>query len=140
MPSWIPEWDAFPPVLREFWIERHLGTLTTVRPDGRPHTVPVGVVLDHHDQCAWVIASGDSYKARRIAAGPAGGVPVSVCQVDGKRWCTVEGLACVQSESGAVRRAEECYAARYRTPKPNPMRVAIRIEVERFLLSRALLG
>ncbi|MEV0780869.1 pyridoxamine 5'-phosphate oxidase family protein, partial [Streptomyces sp. NPDC050428] len=26
-----------------FWHERHLSTLTTLRPDGTPHVVPVGV-------------------------------------------------------------------------------------------------
>src|SRR3712207_4954064 len=31
---------------RAFWTERHLCTLTTIRPDGTPHVVPVGVTLD----------------------------------------------------------------------------------------------
>jgi hypothetical protein len=39
-----------------------------------------------------------------------------------------------------VRRAEERYASRYRTPKPNPLRVAVRIEVERFLASAAFVA
>ena len=38
-----------------------------------------------------------------------------------------------------VRRAEERYAARYRQPRVNPERVAIRIEVDRFLVSSGLL-
>ena len=32
--------------LREFWRERHLCTLTTLRADGSPHVVPVGATLD----------------------------------------------------------------------------------------------
>jgi hypothetical protein len=36
-----------------------------------------------------------------------------------------------------VARACERYAARYRTPRENPSRVAIRIEVERFVSSSA---
>lgn len=139
MTSWIPDWNAFPPSLRDFWTERHLCTLTTVRPDGRPHTVPVGVALDQEGQCAWVITSGTSHKARRIAAGPPSGVPVSACQVDGRRWSTLEGRARVLTEPDAVRRAEDCYSERYRTPRPNPRRVAVRIEVDRFLVSGALL-
>jgi hypothetical protein len=37
-----------------------------------------------------------------------------------------------------VARAVECYAQRYRQPRPNPARVALRIEVERFLVSASL--
>lgn len=29
-----------------FWSEYHLCTLTTLRPDGRPRVVPVGVTVD----------------------------------------------------------------------------------------------
>ena len=36
-----------------------------------------------------------------------------------------------------LRRAVERYAARYRQPRPNPDRVALRIEVGRFLVSSA---
>jgi PPOX class probable F420-dependent enzyme len=140
MTSWRPGWDAFPPALREFWTERHLCSLTTVRPDGRPHVVPVGVVLDHEERCAWVITRGGSHKARHIAAGPEDGVPVAACQVDGRRWSTLEGRARVLTEPAAVRRAEECYAGRYRVPQPNPARVALRIEVDRFLVSSGLTG
>ena len=85
MTSWTPGWDAFPAPLLDFWTERHLCTLNSVRPDGRPHAVPVGVVLDHDERCAWVITSRESRKARTIAAGPATGVPVAACQVDGQR-------------------------------------------------------
>jgi F420H(2)-dependent biliverdin reductase len=140
MTTWTPGWDAFPPSLRDFWRERHLCALTTVRPDGRPHTVPVGVVLDHEERCAWVITSGTSHKARRIdAAGPAG-LAVSACQVDGARWSTLEGQARVLADSASVRRAEERYAERYRVPRPNPARVALRIEIARFLVSSTLAG
>jgi PPOX class probable F420-dependent enzyme len=138
MTSWTPGWDAFPPDLHDFWTERHLCTLATVRPDGRPHAVPVGVVLDHEERCAWVIANRNSHKVRRISAGPDAGVPVAACQVDGKRWSTLEGHALVLTDARAVRRAEDRYAERYRVPGPNPMRVAIRIQVDRFLMSRTL--
>jgi len=30
------------------------------------------------------------------------------------------------------------YAARYKTPRPNPERVALRIEIDRFVLSQSL--
>jgi PPOX class probable F420-dependent enzyme len=140
MASWTPGWDAFPAPLLDFWTERHLCTLTSVRADGRPHAVPVGVVLDHEEQCAWVITNRTSRKARTITAASPDGVPVAACQVDGRRWSTLEGNAVVLSEPDAVGRAEKKYATRYRVPQPNPMRVAIRIEVDRFLVSASLVG
>jgi len=140
MTSWTPGWDGFPPALRDFWTERHLCTLTTVRADGRPHAVPVGVVLDHEERCAWVITHGASYKARHVTAAGPDGTAVAACQVDGARWSTLEGRARVLTDPESVRRAETCYAGRYRVPRPNPERVALRIEVDRFLLSASLAG
>jgi PPOX class probable F420-dependent enzyme len=129
--SWQPGWEDFPPALLEFWTERHLCTLTTLRADGRPHVVPVGVALDVEHGCAWVITNGSSLKARHVAADGR----VAACQVDGRRWSTIEGTAHLLSDEESVARAVERYATRYRTPKPNPLRVALRIEVERFLVS-----
>ena len=134
MTSWVPGWDDFPPLLLEFWSERHLCTLTTLRRDGRPHVTPVGVALDLERRCAWVITSATSLKAIHASADPR----VAACQVDGRRWSTIEGTAEVRSDPDSVRRAEERYAVRYRTPRPNPARVALRVEVTRFLASSGL--
>lgn len=131
MSTWRPGWDEFPDDLLAFWTERHLCTLTTLRADGRPHVVPVGVALDPEERCAWVITSGSSRKAAHLAA-PG---PVAACQVDRARWSTVEGTGVVVSDAASVARAVERYAARYRQPRENPARVAIRIEVDRFLSS-----
>jgi PPOX class probable F420-dependent enzyme len=136
MTSWRPGWDAVPADLLEFWTVRHLCTLTTLRPDGRPHVVPVGATLDLDERCAWVITGGGSLKARHLAE-PG---PVAICQVDGGSWATIEGTAVVRSDPASVARAVERYAARYRQPRVNPERVAIRVEVERILCSAALLG
>lgn len=135
MPSFTPGWDAFPPELLAWWTERHLCSLTTLRPDGRPHAVPVGVALDHDQQCAWVITNPTSRKARNLEA-PG---PVAACSVDGGRWSTLEGRGVVVNDAASVARAVECYAARYRVPRENPDRVALRIEVDRFLASASLL-
>jgi PPOX class probable F420-dependent enzyme len=132
--TWRPGWDAFPEPLLEFWTERHLCTLTTLRPDGSPHVVPVGVVLDPDERCAWVITGGGSVKARHLAA-PG---PVAACQVDGRRWSTLEGTAVVRTDAASVARAVQRYAGRYRQPRENPERVALRIEVDRFLGSAGL--
>ena len=138
MTSIRPDWDALPADLLAFWTERHLCTLSTVRTDGRPHVVPVGVALDLEQRCAWVISSGSSFKVRLLAARPDGSGPVAACQVDGARWSTIEGTATVRDDVESVRRAEDRYAVRYRVPRPNPERVAIRIEVDRVLHSARL--
>ena len=130
--TWRPEWTAFPPELLAFWTERHLCTLTTLRADGRPHVVPVGVALDLEERCAWVITSRASVKARHLAS-PA---PVAACQVDRARWSTIEGTGRVLTDVASVARAVERYAGRYRVPRENPERVAVRIEVDRILSSR----
>lgn len=134
MSTWRPGWGEFPADLLAFWTERHLCTLATVRTDGRPHVVPVGVALDHEERCAWVITSRTSRKALNLVDGG----PVAACQVDRARWSTIEGVGRVADDAASVRRAVERYAARYRTPRENPARVAIRIDVERILSSRTV--
>ncbi len=135
MTSWQPGWDSIPADLLEFWTVRHLCTLTTLRANGRPHVVPVGATLDLAERCAWVITGRGSLKARHLAT-PG---PVAVCQVDGGRWATIEGTGVVHDDEASVARAVERYAARYRPPRVNPERVAIRIDVERVLCSAGLL-
>jgi PPOX class probable F420-dependent enzyme len=114
----------------EFWQERHLCTLTTVRPDGTAHVVPVGAILDLETGIARVITSGTSQKARIIGAG---GATVALCQVDGKRWSTLEGRAVLRTEPEEVAEAERRYAARYKPPRPNPARVVVEIRVTRVM-------
>lgn len=133
MTSWTPGWDAFPQPLLDFWTERHLCTLTTLRADGSPHVVPVGLTVDLEERCAWVITNGSSQKVRNAERDGR----VAVGQVDGGRWSTIEGVAEVRRDEASVARAVERYATRYRQPKPNPLRVALRIEVSRFLVSAA---
>jgi PPOX class probable F420-dependent enzyme len=118
---------------RQFWRERHLCTLTTLRADGTPHVVPVGVTLDAGTGTARVITSRGSRKARHVAAAGPGGARVAVCQVDGRWWSTLEGRAVVREEPEVVADAERRYAERYRTPRPNPERVVIEIAVTRVL-------
>ncbi|MFF4015309.1 pyridoxamine 5'-phosphate oxidase family protein [Streptomyces sp. NPDC001843] len=117
-----------------FWRERHLCTLTTLRPDGSPHVVPVGVTYDAGARLARVITNKASAKAAHVLAAGPEGARVAVCQVDGRRWATLEGRAHVRGERERVAEAERRYAERYeRVPSPNPSRVVIEIEVERAL-------
>ncbi|MFF4257547.1 pyridoxamine 5'-phosphate oxidase family protein [Streptomyces sp. NPDC001663] len=116
----------------DFWRERHLCTLTTPRPDGSPHVVPVGVTYDPEAGLARVIASKTSRKVVNVLAAGSEGARVAVCQVDGRRWATLEGRAVVRSEPERVAEAERRYAERYeRTPSPNPSRVVIEIDLTR---------
>ena len=134
MTTWRPGWDDIPPAFLEFWTEYHICTLTTLRADGSPHVVPVGVALDPEERGAWVTTRAGS---RKVAHGAAD-ARVSACQVDGGRWSTLEGTAQVRTDEASVLRAMERYAARYRAPQPNPARVALRIEVDRFLVGPGL--
>ncbi|WP_031511498.1 pyridoxamine 5'-phosphate oxidase family protein [Streptomyces megasporus] len=119
-----------------FWRERHLCTLTTLRPDGTPHVVPVGVTYDPEAGLARVITRRGSTKVANVlaAAERPEGARVAVCQVDGRRWATLEGRATVRTDPEAIADAVARYAERYlRTPRPNPERVLIEIAVDRAL-------
>jgi PPOX class probable F420-dependent enzyme len=118
-----------------FLTERHLAMLTTLRADNSPHVVAVGFTFDPKTHIARVITSGGSQKAVNAERG---GVAV-LSQVDGARWLSLEGPAGVNSEVDAVRDAELRYAQRYRTPRVNPRRVVIEVQVARVLGSSDLL-
>lgn len=120
----------------EFLIDRHLGTLATVRADGRPHVVAVGFTFDPATSLARVITFDGSQKVRNVErAGYA-----ALTQIDGPRWLTLEGPARIRREPDAVAEAVRRYAERFRQPQPNPRRVAIEVEVGRILGSAGLTG
>ncbi|MYQ47189.1 TIGR03618 family F420-dependent PPOX class oxidoreductase [Streptomyces sp. SID4985] len=117
-----------------FWRERHLCTLTTLRRDGTPHVVPVGVTYDPITGVARVITDAATAKAAHIRAAGPDGARVAVCQVDGRRWATLEGRAHVVTDPARVADAVHRYAERYgRVPRENPTRVVLEIEVDRTL-------
>jgi len=76
-----------------------------------------------------VITSATSRKARNAASGG----PVALCQVDGRRWVALEGTSRVSADPADVAEAVARYTERYRVPRVNPRRVAIEIQVTRFL-------
>ena len=118
-----------------FLSERHLAMLTTLRTDNSPHVVAVGFTFDPKTHITRVITTGGSQKALNAERG---GVAV-LSQVDGARWLSLEGRALVNKELDAVRDAELRYAQRYRTPRANPRRVVIEVQIERVLGSSDLL-
>ncbi len=120
-----------PDEVTTFLTERHLATLTTLRPDGTPHVVAVGFTWDPDEVLVRVITFASSRKARNVANSPHG--PAAVCQVDGGRWLTLEGAATVTSDPVRVAEAVRRYAERYSQPKERLDRVVIEIAVERIL-------
>ena len=121
---------ALPGEVEAFLAERHLATLTTLRPDGTPHVVAVGFTWDADAGLVRVITLGTSRKAAHVRAGSARAV---VAQVDGPRWLALEGVPVVSDEPDRVAEAVRRYATRYRQPGVNPARVVIEITVDRVL-------
>jgi PPOX class probable F420-dependent enzyme len=126
--------------LLEFWAERHLCTLTTLRPDGSPHVVAIGATLDAPAGIVRVITRRGSVKVRNVRAAAVasfGDKPAvaraAICQVDGRRWSTAEGTAVIREDPESVADAERRYAERYRVPQPNPERVVIEVTITRML-------
>lgn len=117
---------AFGASIRAILDQRHLATLTTMRPDGTPHVVPVAFTWDDEARLARVICSAGSVKARNAAAGGR----AALCQVDARRWLTLEGRIAVRDDAASVTEAECRYAQRYRTPRPNPRRIVLEIAVD----------
>ena len=115
---------------RVFLTERHLATLTTLRPDGTPHVVAVGFTWDDGAELVRVITDGGSRKAAHVRAGSPRAV---VAQVDGRRWMSLEGVPTVSDDPERVAEAVRRYSLRYREPRVNPHRVVIEIAVDRVL-------
>jgi F420H(2)-dependent biliverdin reductase len=114
-----------------FLRERHLATLTTLRPDGSPHVVAVGFTWDDDAGLVRVITFAPSRKARNLLGAP--GSRAVVAQVDGGRWLSLEGPATVTDDPDRVAEAVRRYAERYRQPGERLDRVVIEIRVDRIL-------
>lgn len=125
-----------PPTALAFLAERHLATLTTLRADGTPHVVPVGFTWDADALVARVITSRGSQKVRHARAGSR----AVLCQLDGRRWLSLEGTTSVLEDPESVADAERRYAERYRVPRPNPERVVLVVAVDRVLGDSTVVG
>ena len=89
----------------------------------------MGIVVDPDAGLAFGITSGRSQKVANLRRDPR----VAVCQVDRGRWSTVEGTAEVLDDPESVADAVRRYAERYRQPRENPERVAVRITITRVI-------
>lgn len=110
-----------------FLAERRVGTLATIRVDGKPHVV--AIAFAYEDGVIRVITSDATQKVRNIENTPW----AVVTQVEGRRWLSLEGPAAVRREPEAIREAVTAFERRYRPVSDNPRRVAIEITVERVL-------
>jgi PPOX class probable F420-dependent enzyme len=109
--------------------ERRVATLTSLRADGSPHVVAIAFTFHPEEGLVRIITSDGSQKARNVErTGQA-----AVCQVDGRRWLTLQGPARVSREPEAVAAAVAAFETRYRPTRDNPSRVTIEIRVERVL-------
>lgn len=116
-----------------FLRERHLATLTTLRPDGSPHVVAVGFSYDADAKVARVITWATSQKAINAGRMESAGQRAAVCQVDGGRWLSLEGAVRLLTEPADVRPGVEGYAERYQPPKHRDDRAVVEIDVDRIL-------
>ncbi len=123
------------PEQQVFVLERHLATLTTLRPDGSPHVVPVAFTWDAERGTAVMTTREGSAKVRNVEAAAAQGGPAraALCQVDGGRWLTFEGEVTVSRDPAVIADAERRHAARYRALEPDPRRIVLILAVDRVL-------
>jgi len=114
-----------------FVTERHLATLSTLRSDGSPHVVPVGFTFDPTPDggVVRIITNRPSQKVLNVRRDGR----ASVSQLEGPQWLTLEGRARVLDDPASVQDAVDRYAARYRQPRDNPLRVVIAIDVTRVM-------
>ncbi len=74
----------FTDAAREFLRKPLIARMTTIAPDGYPHTVPVWFYLDGDDIA--IISSRDTHKVQHILANPKGAVTVGGDAGDGEGY------------------------------------------------------
>ena len=122
--------------LNEFVSEKHLGILTLVRKDGRPHSTPVGFMWDDEKKVIKIITWSGSLKTRLLEEASLVG---TISQVDGGRWVTFEGSCSTTSDFEICSDAVKRYSLRYSQPKDRgDERRTITMIVNRILSSAGL--
>ncbi|MDH6132651.1 PPOX class probable F420-dependent enzyme [Kitasatospora sp. MAA4] len=101
-----------------FLAENHICTLTTSRPDGSPHVVPVRFTWDGKAGLARVMTVSGRRKTRNLLANL--GSRAAICQAVGGNWITLEGPATVSNDPRRVAEGVRRYTKRYWSPPPSP--------------------
>jgi hypothetical protein len=79
--------------------------LGTVRPDGRPHVMPVGILW--HDGAFWFSAGAGTQKAKNIARDPRCVVTISTTGID----IVAEGTAAKVTDEATLQRIADAFGA-----------------------------
>lgn len=118
-----------PPDAERFLAQNAICTLSTSRPDGSPHVTAVRFSWDSKAGLARVMTVGTRRKARNISENPHAWV--SLCQLVGYRWLTLEGPATVSDDPERVAEGIRRYIKRYGSSPPNlPGLVVIEIAAQ----------
>ncbi|MEV0660667.1 pyridoxamine 5'-phosphate oxidase family protein [Actinomadura luteofluorescens] len=115
--------------IEAFLTEPLFATLTTLRPDGTPHVVPVHFTWDSAARMARVMVAPDSRKVRNLIDAPGG--RAALCQVKGRGWVTLEGTATVSDDPERVAEGKRRCFERY--SRNTRGRVVIEIAVDRVM-------
>ncbi len=105
--------------------------LTTVRPDGRPHTAAVGFSWDPETRECWLVLRGSGVEhANLVVAG--GEQSVTLCQHGGGRWISFEGVLRLVAGPEALAETLRRYRSRYGAPiGDDPTRVCAVLTMHR---------
>jgi nitroimidazol reductase NimA-like FMN-containing flavoprotein (pyridoxamine 5'-phosphate oxidase superfamily) len=85
---------------RNYW-------LSTARPDGRPHTMPLWAVW--HGGFLYLSTARTSRKALNLAANPA----CTIAADEGREAVIIEGIATVEEDHDVLRPVWQAYKAKY---------------------------
>ena len=94
--------------------DRHTAWLATTNPDGKPHVMPVGVMLV--DDAFYFTAGPKTRKARNIARSPNSVITIATHDFD----LVVEGPARRIVDSARLKRIAEAFTAEYSAPSAGP--------------------
>lgn len=124
---------------RRRFAEARVGRLATVRPDGRPHVVPIVFVLE--GETVWFAVDEKPKRHRRLQrlanleADPRASVLVDAYEEDWRRlwWVRADGRARIVPAGPELERAVDLLAAKYpRYAERHPPGPAVAIAVDRW--------